>query len=65
MRVIFSGERFSHYDFCNLLRVYKPSSRHEGGGGGKSYNLLGICLVVMVRGVLRVLASIFNKYLSF
>ena len=37
------------------------------GGGGESYNLLGICVVavVVVWGVLRVLASIFNKYLSF
>ena len=32
MRVIFSGERFSHYDFCDLLGLYKPWSRHEGGG---------------------------------
>ena len=33
---------------------------------GESYNLLGICVVVVVRGrVLRVLSSIFNEYLSF
>ena len=33
---------------------------------GESYNLLGICVVaVVVRGVLRVIPSIFNKYLSF
>ena len=58
------GRGSRNKNFCDLLRVYKPSSRHEGGGGG-SYNLLGICLVVVVRGVLRVLASIFYKYLSF
>ena len=27
-----SGERFSHYDFCDLQGVYKPWSWHEGGG---------------------------------
>ena len=50
MKVIFSGERFSHYGFCDLLGLYKPWSRHEGGG--ESYNLLGICVVVVlvVRG---------------
>ena len=50
MRVIFSGERFSHYDFCDLLGVYKPWSRHEVG---ESYSLLGICMVVVVVVVVR------------
>ena len=41
MRGTFSGERFSHYDFCDLLGVNKPISLGAGTAVGESYNLLG------------------------
>ena len=40
MRGTFSGKRFSHYDFYYQLGA--------GTRVGESYNLLGICVVVMV-----------------